>query len=859
MKTTSIYAGILLALLLSGNQLFAQQFSSLSTSKSVSGGNADEARWVFGMGTGVTFGLNNNESSSFRGNGAFTKMSGKYYFGNVGLSATTGVMSGTIRKSSLSQFITERGFSQDQVKLTKGNPFNGIFLLGPSFRFGKRILVNADLQGGLFLNDPGNVDIVMKNNNQSVYRFDKGGNNYFPGFSGSFNINYPLGRTTQFFINADYLQSGSSVNLLDLKGGIDVPVRVKRDLKMMTAGIGIVKSFGSNESNRSKRPGRTKYTNILSLERQPGNCGPLTVTATNPDGSLEQMTFSGPEDAAQFYSRLSSGSAETKQVQEMAYAVKDTTKGKGTTSSKGSGWDVSKIGGNNGSNPVKYTRTNVNGSMMQMTFNCADDAAQYIKLVASELNEVVDVATMLNSLEHWGDPHVDTKDMVKGWDGSVKGNSIAKEGNDESDRKGWDGTVKNGSIKVVENNAASDRKGWDGSVKGNSKIDDGNVASKNKVETWGDPHVDTKDMVKGWDGSVKGNSIAKDGNDESERKGWDGTVKNGSTKVVENNAAPERKGWDGTVKGKPNMAEDNSGLERKGWDGSVKGNSITKDASSTSEKKGWDGTVKNGSTKVVENNAASERKGWDGSVKGNSFSSENSNNAISQAQDFNTTRSNRERGQFLANPNTGNNGSVKGNSIVKDSNDESGRKGWDGTVKNGSTKVVENNVASERKGWDGSVKGNSKIDEGNVASKNKVETWGDPHVDTKDMVKGWDGSVKGNSFISGSNGTQLKAVSMKSIMVKADMDGDGVYETDVTGQVTDEIAFDENGKIMEASQKSNTNQKMKSVSNRSSLVMLDDDLYLSYGTATVNGKEVPVKSVLKTKHDTVKNSINNIR
>ncbi|MCZ2458221.1 MAG: hypothetical protein LC128_01215, partial [Chitinophagales bacterium] len=117
-----------------------------------------------------------------------------------------------------------------------------------------------------------------------------------------------------------------------------------------------------------------------------------------------------------------------------------------------------------------------------------------------------------------------------------------KDGNDESERKGWDGTVKNGSIKVVENNAASDRKGWDGSVKGNSKIDDGNVASKNKVETWGDPHVDTKDMVKGWDGSVKGNSIAKDGNDESERKGWDGTVKNGSTKVVENNAASERKG-----------------------------------------------------------------------------------------------------------------------------------------------------------------------------------------------------------------------------------------------------------------------------------------------------------------------------
>jgi len=40
---------------------------------------------------------------------------------------------------------------------------------------------------------------------------------------------------------------------------------------------------------------------------------------------------------------------------------------------------------------------------------------------------------------------------------------------------------------------------------------------------------------------------------------------------------------------------------------------------------------------------------------------------------------------------------------------------------------------------------------------------------------------------------------------------------------------------------------------------MGNDLYIAYGTTMIKGKEVAVQSVLKTKHDTAKNSVGNIR
>jgi hypothetical protein len=140
---------------------------------------------------------------------------------------------------------------------------------------------------------------------------------------------------------------------------------------------------------------------------------------------------------------------------------------------------------------------------------------------------------------------------------------------------------------------------------------------------------------------------------------------------------------------------------------------------------------------------------------------------------------------------------------------------------------VDNGGLNERKGWDGTVKGGAKNDQQTKAQNNNTVR---------------------------SNRTELK-----SILIEADLDGDGEYETDVTDKVNDEIILDENGQVIAPQQKAGVSTSRSNIRNRSSLQGIGDGIYVSYGDALINNKDVAVKSVLKTKHDTVKNSIGNIR
>lgn len=215
--------------------------SGLSASKQDIRSNEN---WIFGLVTGASFSLKNQEAGLFRGNGLATKMFGRYYFGSVGLSVATGIQTGSIHENSLNKFIAERYGSQDRVNLTMGDALNGFLVFGPSFRFGNKLFINADVQGGLFFNNPGTVAVHMKADGSTMYRFENSNKKFSPGFSGSFSINYPLSPTTHFFINADYFNSRSSLYLMDLKNGYDVATELSRALNILVAGVGISKSFG---------------------------------------------------------------------------------------------------------------------------------------------------------------------------------------------------------------------------------------------------------------------------------------------------------------------------------------------------------------------------------------------------------------------------------------------------------------------------------------------------------------------------------------------------------------------------------------------------------------------------------------
>jgi hypothetical protein len=332
----TIYSFTILLFILQIKVIAQQRVFNQNSSRSNNAKSALSAdTWIFGISSGTSAGIKRNENSGFRGSGIAGKMFGRYYFGNIGLGFSTGIIPGTIDDNALNTFITERKYQRDLLQITTGKPVNSYFLFGPSVRFGRRVQVAAELQGGMFLNNPGSIVINQSGVTRSLYRFDEGTKNMFPGFSGNMNISYPVNSSTHFFISTDYLQSRSSVRLLDPQRGIDVPTEQNRNLKLFTAGVGITKSFGSRREAGSgmatgkKHAGNVKYEEITIKEvvsaEEPiittvqqhaintkgtgvtrimnsGNesCGPVTIKKTNTDGSIEEMTFACPDDAINY-------------------------------------------------------------------------------------------------------------------------------------------------------------------------------------------------------------------------------------------------------------------------------------------------------------------------------------------------------------------------------------------------------------------------------------------------------------------------------------------------------------------------------------------------------------------------------
>jgi hypothetical protein len=196
------------------------------------------------------------------------------------------------------------------------------------------------------------------------------------------------------------------------------------------------------------------------------------------------------------------------------------------------------------------------------------------------------------------------------------------------------------------------KKGWDGSIKGNRKgISEGGL-KKNEVERKG---ISENGLKKNEVESILTDAEVKSIAETlvTMRKGWDGSIKGNKAENVANTADVKaiaetlvniaRKGWDGSIKGNKaeyvaNEADIKSVTEtletiRKGWDGSIKGNKTEYVANEVDVKaiaetlvnlrKGWDGSVKGNKKGINENGLKkneTQRKGWDGSIKGTNVS-----------------------------------------------------------------------------------------------------------------------------------------------------------------------------------------------------------------------------------------------
>ncbi|MBL7745151.1 MAG: hypothetical protein JNN00_16875 [Chitinophagaceae bacterium] len=166
--------------------------------------------------------------------------------------------------------------------------------------------------------------------------------------------------------------------------------------------------------------------------------------------------------------------------------------------------------------------------------------------------------------------------------------------------------------------------------------------------------------------------------------------------------------------------------------------------------------------------------------------------------------------------------------------------GGGGGPDNGNTKVQDHNSSRSNKSASvisaESGSGNTKVQDHNSSRSNKSSSAVADDPDNGDGI-----SRKGDVKITASQNTQ----SLRSISVMADMDGDGLYETDVTGKVNDELILDQKGNSTEPQQKAGISTSRSNIRNRNSLQPVTQNVYMGYGTGIINGKEVPVKTVYK--------------
>lgn len=307
-------------------------------------------KWQFDLGTGARFSVKSNESRLFSGNGFATRIAGRYQFGLMGLGFSGGLVPGSLSQSGIAKFLTDRKIQQAESIITQSRPSNAYFLAGPSFQAGNRVLLTAQVQAGFFVNDAGSFSITPNGAQKPIYQFENGSNKIKPGFSGSLQLAYPLTKSTRLFLSTDYFYSNTSIRLIDQQSGIDQS-SLSRSLQFFTTGIGITKSF-------SATPNRTANS------RETGS-GIATGRRSSRDAS------SGLATGRRSTRMAAPGNGRIIAASSSVQAPKDRQTGLATGKRNAAQPPAATCG------PVTERVTQPNGVITERQFACPDDALYY--------------------------------------------------------------------------------------------------------------------------------------------------------------------------------------------------------------------------------------------------------------------------------------------------------------------------------------------------------------------------------------------------------------------------------------------------------------------------------------------------
>lgn len=274
----------------------------------------------------------NGDSLLFRGSGSGFRVGADYFFGMAGIGFSSGFSSSSADDAAINNFLKNASVPPDQLIITKAKQQNMYLLLGPSLRFGNKVELYAHAKGGLFVNNAGMVSIQQRGAIRPAYRDEPTDKNVYPGFITGLSVQYKSKSDLwSFGIGADYMHTKSEVSNYDARRGNGLePLKLTGNIQDVVAGITVrYNIFSPRDHASGQASGRVLPTvnkREISSSREatsgmatgrvlptvnkreiaidePGtlantqSCGPVTRKITNPDGSIDEMTFSCPADA----------------------------------------------------------------------------------------------------------------------------------------------------------------------------------------------------------------------------------------------------------------------------------------------------------------------------------------------------------------------------------------------------------------------------------------------------------------------------------------------------------------------------------------------------------------------------------
>lgn len=828
--------------------------------------------WNFEVSAGGSFGLGNNaERSLFRGNSIASKMTGRYQFGMLGLGLSAGLVPGTISNTSLNEFLADRKIDPNQASINSAKPSNAFFLAGPTVQFGNRVKLLASIEGGIFVNNPGSLSITPNGQSRAIYRFEQGKQNIQPGLSGSLRLLYPLSRETRFFIGTEYLYTRSQIRIIDLQSGIDNPSEQTRKTQILAPSLGISLHFGEERSSSGKKHiGNVKYENFRiapdqsvdqsSGEMQPENvgsvlpeeyraqpystreagsgiatgrrtrlsennsCGPVIRKTTRPDGTTDEYQFACPADAGAFErqqqqmpNRISMNVTTPRQTQGATFGEK-VQAGLATTGLHREGVIHRDLATRN----IIWGRITPGAAGYDILTNQAQEKNN---------GNIETFTTIIYSREAGSG-------IATGKRNSREAGSGIATGRRSHSREAGSGiaTGRRQYQPIFHSNTGSVCNPCNATISSNPLYTGSSTGGTNPLHQAKDGKANPDNSSEGISVSLVDpatGAIMASTTVQEDGVFWFANVPDGAYALSLSGHITLRNEYSITVDKEPADLAGQVIAAPQSW--TIECEMIP------------DSFVRTASAGYIQNQLSRSGGKNRSTLIWSPRSNRMTNAAGEEIADMSSSTGLPGTAYRPGNPIKG--VVVQGGKkpvdqvLLRTSTNELGEFEWIGLQPGTYSLVLQQQLhfdeafeliapGMEQRGF------NQNASRSNHTRMQQEET---------------------NPPLANSKPQAPNRGELKSILIEADLDGDGDFETDISSTHAYTLTIDEKGNQIISTPKAGISTSRSNIRHQSGLQPASDDLFIVYGSTTLNGKEVNTRSVLKTKHDTVKNSINNIR